>query len=55
MVLGAIFCLIKLMEYGSKSAGLSPETNTFFTFYYLLTGFHFARVVFGLGLLALAC
>jgi nitric oxide reductase NorE protein len=55
MVLGVIFCLIKVLEYADKiDAGLTPETNTFFTFYYLLTGFHFAHVVFGLGLLALA-
>ncbi len=56
MVLGAIFCVIKLLEYAGKlSAGLTPETNTFFTYYYLLTAFHLAHVVFGLGLLALAC
>jgi len=55
MVLGLIFCVIKLLEYADKfNAGLSPETNTFFTFYYLLTAFHFAHVLFGLGLLALA-
>jgi nitric oxide reductase NorE protein len=54
MVLGAVFCLIKVLEYVDKfSAGLTPETNTFFSFYFLLTGFHFAHVVFGLGLLAL--
>lgn len=56
IVLGVIFCLIKLMEYVDKfAAGLTPETNTFFSFYFLLTGFHFAHVVFGLGLLALVC
>ena len=56
MLLGAIFCVIKVLEYAAKlGAGLTPETNTFFTFYYLLTAFHFAHVLFGLGLLALAC
>lgn len=55
MLLGAIFCVIKVLEYADKiGAGLSPETNVFFTYYYLLTAFHFAHVIFGLGLLALA-
>lgn len=56
IVMGVIFCVIKVLEYAGKiSAGLTPETNTFFTYYYLLTAFHLAHVVFGLGLLALAC
>lgn len=55
MVLGVIFCIIKVLEYIDKfSAGLTPETDSFFTYYYLLTGFHFAHVVYGLALLALA-
>ncbi|MEZ5567977.1 MAG: cytochrome c oxidase subunit 3 family protein [Halioglobus sp.] len=56
IVLGGCFCLIKFIEYVDKfSVGLMPETNTFFSFYFLLTGFHLAHVVFGLGLLALVC
>lgn len=56
MGLGVVFCGIKVFEYADKlGAGLTPETNTFFSFYYLLTAFHFAHVVFGIGLLALAC
>lgn len=52
--LGVVFCIVKMVEYADKiGQGLSPETNTFFTFYYLLTGFHFAHVLFGLGLIAL--
>lgn len=55
MALGVVFCIIKVLEYVDKfSAGLTPETNIFFTYYYLLTVFHFAHVVFGLALLALA-
>ncbi|SHE33698.1 nitric oxide reductase NorE protein [Modicisalibacter ilicicola DSM 19980] len=54
MALGLVFGAIKIAEYASKfGAGLTPETNTFFAFYYLLTGFHFAHVLFGLVLLAL--
>jgi nitric oxide reductase NorE protein len=52
--LGVVFCTVKVIEYADKlAAGLTPETNTFFTYYYLLTGFHFAHVLFGLGLIAL--
>ncbi len=55
MALGLAFCVIKVMEYVDKlGVGLTPETNTFFSYYYLLTAFHLAHVIFGLGLLALA-
>lgn len=52
--LGVLFGLIKIVEYSSKFAsGITPETNTFFGFYFGLTAFHFAHVLFGLILLAL--
>lgn len=55
MALGIAFCAVKLFEYADKfNADLTPETNIFFTYYYLLTAFHLAHVIFGLGLLALA-
>ncbi|QTP57424.1 cytochrome c oxidase subunit 3 family protein [Billgrantia antri] len=54
MGLGALFCVIKIVEYAGKfSAGITPETHLFFGYYYGLTAFHFAHVLFGLGLLAL--
>ena len=54
MGLGALFCVIKNVEYAGKfSAGITPETHLFFGYYYGLTAFHFAHVLFGLGLLAL--
>lgn len=54
MLLGVVFCAVKLIEYTDKfSAGLTPETNAFFGFYYGLTAFHFAHVLFGLALLGL--
>ncbi len=53
--LGFVFCIVKVVEYADKiGAGITPDTNTFFSFYYLLTGFHFAHVLFGIGLLAIA-
>ncbi|MDR5866828.1 cytochrome c oxidase subunit 3 [Halomonas koreensis] len=52
--LGAVFCAVKGVEYADKlGAGLTPETNLFFGFYYGLTAFHFAHVLFGMALLAL--
>ncbi|WP_372611368.1 cytochrome c oxidase subunit 3 [Aquicoccus sp.] len=54
MALGVVFLVIKGMEYADKaSQGIGIETNTFFTFYYLLTGFHAAHVIAGVVLLGL--
>ena len=55
LALGLLFCVLKGVEYAGKiSAGITPESSTFFNYYYLLTGFHLAQVIFGLGLLGLA-
>ena len=52
--LGVLFLVIKGMEYADKAAqGITWETHPFFTFYYLLTGFHAAHVVAGVVLLLL--
>lgn len=52
--LGIVFLVIKGAEYADKAAqGISYETHTFFTFYYLLTGFHSAHVVAGIVILLL--
>lgn len=57
--LGVVFLVIKVMEYAEKAShGIGVETNSFFTFYYLLTGFHAAHVVAGiviLGLVSIRC
>ncbi len=53
-VMGVLFLCIKAMEYaGNAAAGIGIETGPFFTFYYLLTGFHAAHVVAGIVILAL--
>ncbi|WP_187428343.1 Cytochrome c oxidase subunit 3 [Roseobacter fucihabitans] len=53
-MLGAVFLWLKGVEYAGKSAaGITFETHSFFTFYYLLTGFHAAHVVAGIVMLAL--
>ena len=51
---GAVFLWFKGLEYSSKSAaGITFETHSFYTFYYLLTGFHAAHVIAGIVILAL--
>jgi nitric oxide reductase NorE protein len=52
--LGVVFLWIKAQEYSAKAAeGIGWDTHPFFTFYYLLTGFHAAHVVAGVVLLLL--
>ena len=54
MVLGAVFLAVKWLEYAAKVRhGIGIETSDFFTFYYLLTGFHALHVVAGLIIFAL--
>ncbi len=53
-VLGLVFLIIKGAEYAGKAAqGITFETHPFFLFYYLLTGFHAAHVLAGVGILLL--
>ncbi|MRX50473.1 cytochrome c oxidase subunit 3 family protein [Paracoccus sp. S-4012] len=53
-LLGIVFLILKGVEYADAAAkGLGTETHAFFTFYYLLTGFHAAHVVAGVIVLAL--
>ncbi|WP_421780859.1 cytochrome c oxidase subunit 3 family protein [Kiloniella litopenaei] len=52
--LGLLFLILKIYEYSEKAAvGISIETNSFYTLFYLMTGFHAAHVIFGLFLLGL--
>ena len=45
----ALFVVIKGIEYHEKiAAGLTPSTNEFFMYYFVLTGLHLAHVVIGL-------
>lgn len=58
-VLGLVFLALKGAEYAAHARhGIGIETDAFFTFYYLLTGFHAAHVIAGiviLGLVGLRC
>lgn len=51
---GLAFLTIKGMEYAHDiQAGIGIESHPFFTFYYLLTGFHAAHVIAGVAVLGL--
>lgn len=52
MLGGLLFLIVKSIEYYHKiQAGISLDTNTFFTFYWMLTAFHLMHVVIGLIIL----
>lgn len=54
MACAGAFMLLKGQEFAVKhAAGLDLETDTFWTFYWLLTGFHFLHVAAAAVLLAL--
>ncbi len=53
-VLGVLFLIIKGAEFADKAErGIAWDTHPFYTFYYLLTGFHAAHVVAGVLILLL--
>ncbi|MGZ8813333.1 MAG: cytochrome c oxidase subunit 3 [Mycobacterium sp.] len=52
LALGASFAVIKLIEYGTKVAqGITPVTNDFFMFFFVMTFVHLLHAVAGLGVL----
>ncbi|HED11894.1 MAG TPA: cytochrome c oxidase subunit 3 family protein [Caldithrix abyssi] len=52
ILLGLVFIAIKSFEYSQKiEHGIGLEYNTFFTFYWLLTGFHLIHVSVGIVIL----
>ena len=54
ILLGMVFLILKGAEYTDLwSQGIGTETHAFYTFSFLLTGFHAAHVVAGMALLAL--
>ncbi|MHC8401029.1 cytochrome c oxidase subunit 3 family protein [Pseudomonas sp. MDT1-17] len=59
LLVASVYVVLKLTEYRHLLAsGLGMEHNTFFTLYWILTGFHFLHVLLGmviLGWLAERC
>lgn len=54
IVTGLAFVISKSIEYGEKfSVGLTPGTNTFYMWYFTLTGIHLLHVLAGTALLTL--
>jgi nitric oxide reductase NorE protein len=52
MFFGSLFVILKCIEYYHKiNSSLFIDTNTFFTFYWLLTVFHLMHVIVGLVIL----
>ncbi len=53
ILLGFLFLAIKGFEYYAKiEIGIGFTYNIYFTFYWMMTGFHFIHVLFGIGLLS---
>lgn len=49
LLTSCVYVVLKLDEYGHlASLGLGMEHNTFFTLYWILTGFHFLHVLLGM-------
>lgn len=49
------FVINKFFEYGEKiRAGIRIDTNDFFMYYFMFTGFHLMHVLIGMGVLAFA-
>ncbi|WP_444998387.1 cytochrome c oxidase subunit 3 family protein [Aliikangiella sp. IMCC44359] len=50
----SVYVVVKTIEYKqSIDAGYELTTNHFYTYYYLLTGFHFAHVLLGMVILVI--
>ncbi|GAA5156585.1 cytochrome c oxidase subunit 3 family protein [Pseudonocardia eucalypti] len=52
LVCGLGFSLMKFLEYSEKlGKGLTPNTNSFFMYFYVLTGLHFFHLIIGMAVL----
>lgn len=53
LALGAVFPVLKLFEYVPEIvAGITPGTNLFFMYYFVMTGLHLCHVMLGLVILS---
>jgi len=49
---GGCFIVVKAFEYHEKlAAGITPATNDFFMYYFVLTGLHLFHLLFGMAVL----
>ena len=53
LAIGATFPVLKMFEYVPEiTAGLTPGTNLFFMYYFVMTGLHLCHVMLGLVILS---
>lgn len=53
LAIGAMFPVLKIFEYVPEiAAGVTPGTNLFFMYYFVMTGLHLCHVMLGLVILA---
>lgn len=53
LAIGAAFPILKIFEYVPEiAAGITPGTNLFFMYYFVMTGLHLCHVMLGLVILA---
>ena len=53
---GLAFSVVKYIEYSAKlGAGMTPTTNEFFMYYFVMTGIHLLHVFIGMAVLAALC
>lgn len=56
IAVGSCFVVIKVFEYTEKiAAGITPSTNEFYMYYFVLTGLHLFHVIVGLAVLLVLC
>ena len=54
-LIGSMFSVFKIIEYWTKlSDGITPYSNDFFGYYFILTGIHFFHYIIGIFLLSIA-
>lgn len=52
LITACVYLFVKLWEYQALfSLGIDVETNSFFTLYFLITGFHFMHILLGMVIL----
>lgn len=52
LAFACVYLVVKLWEYQALfTLGITIETNTFFTLYFLITGFHFMHILLGMVIL----
>lgn len=53
LLCGVAFVVLKFFEYrGKVVSGITPTTNDFYMYYFILTGIHLLHVLIGIGVLA---